>query len=507
MIKILRKHRNWLMIVIAILALPFCLYFVKSDTSQIRSDDFVQMYGRKVSMTEAHRYARLFQLSQLLGMTDLKDGLAPGGGTDDQKVATFIINLIVLRHEAERLGIEPGNSDIVETVKKLPALQGASGFDPAKYDNVERAVLPSFGFTDEQLRELARDEVCLKRIKEVVASGVSLPESESKSNYEQLYGKNFVSVVRVRSADFLKEVKVSDEDIKKYYEAHQSELKTEEKRKVEFVRLALSEEQKKLKDKERIDALQKLADRANDVSQALLEKGADFQQVAAKFQVPVETTGEFTTSAPDPKLKADPQLNQAAFKLTPPEPNSDPLQSADGFAILHLVGIVEARPLTLDEAKQKIVDQIKNERAREMATAKGRKAAETMRNVLKAGQPLQSALQQEGGLKAEKLEPFAVANEADSKNPPDKPKNEPTDMMMIKNVSAQLQPGEVSDFVPWIDGGLIVLMEKREPPDPANYQQTKATFEERYLKNAREYVFMEWLRDRQRDAGLQSAKG
>src|SRR6202030_4849178 len=161
----------------------------------------------------------------------------------------FIINLTILRHEAERLGIEPADSEIVETVRNFPELQGASGLDAAKYDQVERNVLPSLGFTDEQLRELARDELCLKRIKGVVASGVSFPESESKSNYEQLYGKNFVSVVRVHSADFVKEIKVSDDDIKKYFEAHKDELKTEEKRKVEVVWLALSEEQKRLKDK------------------------------------------------------------------------------------------------------------------------------------------------------------------------------------------------------------------------------------------------------------------
>src|SRR5205823_13089727 len=118
--------------------------------------------------------------------------------------------------------------------KDFTALRGQSGFDPAKYDQAGRGVLPSLGFTDEQLREIAHDQLCLKRIKQVVASGVSLPESESKSNYEQLYGKNFVSVVRVRSADFLKEIKPSDDDIKKYYEAHKGELKTEEKRKVEF---------------------------------------------------------------------------------------------------------------------------------------------------------------------------------------------------------------------------------------------------------------------------------
>jgi len=438
-------------------------------------------------------------------MSDLRDGLAPGGGKDDLKAASFIVNLIVLRHEAERLGIEPDESEVVNTVKNFPAFQGQSGFDPAKYDQVERNVLPMFGFTDEQLRELARDELCLKRISEVVVSGVTMPESESKSNYEQLYSKNFVSVVRVHSADFAKDIKPSDDEIKKYYDAHKGELKTEEKRKVEFVRLALTEEQKKLKNKERIDALQKLADRANDVSQSLLEKGADFHQVAAKFQLPVDSTGEFTSSAPDPKLKTDSQLNQAAFKSTKEEPNSDPLQTADGFVILHLAEIVEARPLTFDEAKPKIVDQIKAQRAREMATAKGRQVSEGLKSALKSGKPLPAALQQTGGLKPEKLQPFSIADEIEAKNSPDKPKNEPADIMIIKNAASQLQSGEVSDFVPWTDGGLIVLMEKREPADPAKYQQTKATFEERYLKNVREYVFMEWLRDRQHNAGLQFA--
>src|SRR5256714_8469416 len=441
MIKILGKHRTWLMIVIAILALPFCLYFVKSDTSQIRNDEFIKIYGRKVTMTEAHRDARLYELSRLLGVSDLSDGLAPGSGNDDQKVVTFIINLMVLRHEAERLGIQPSDAEIVETVKNFPGFQGPSGFDSAKYDQVERTILPSLGFTDEQLRELAHDERCLKRIKTVVTSGVTILESERKSNYEQLYGKNFVSVVRVRSADFFKEIKVSDDDIKKYYEAHKTELKTEEKRKVEFVRLALSDEQKKLKDKERIDMLQKLADRANDVSQALLDKG-DFRQVADKFQLPVETTGEFTMSAPDPKLKADPQLNQAAFKLTQQEPNSDPVQAADGFAILHLAGVVEARPLTLDEAKQKIVDQIKNDRSREMAMAKGRKAAETVRNGLKAGRPLQFTLEQAGGLEAEKMEPVKVADAGEGKKPTGKPKNETARTAVVQKGFAQVDAGE-----------------------------------------------------------------
>src|SRR5216684_3977333 len=344
-------------------------------------------------MTEARRDARLFQLSRLLGMSDLGDGLAPGAGSDDQKAVTFIINLIVLRHEAERLGIQPSDAEIIEAVKKFPAFQGASGFDGAKYDQVDRTILPSLGFTDEQLRELAHDELCLKRIKEIVASGVSIPESESKSNYEQLYGKNVVSLVRIHSADFFKEIEVSDDDIKKYYEAHKGELKTEEKRKVEFVRLALNDDQKKLKDKERIDALQKLADRANDFTQALLEKGADFKQVATKFQLPLQTTIEFNSADPDPELRKDPQLSGAAFRLSAQEPVSDPIQVADGFYILHLAGIVEARPLTIDEAKPRIVEAIKNGRMRELIATKGAEIVHQLREATEspAGAGLEAA--------------------------------------------------------------------------------------------------------------------
>jgi hypothetical protein len=153
---------------------------------------------------------------------------------------------------------------------------------------------------------------------------------------------------------------------------------------------------------------------------------------------------------------------------------------------------------------------MKNQKARETAASKGREAAEKLKTALKSGKPLPAALQEAGGLKPEKIEPFIIAAEEDEKNPPDKPKNEPADMMMIKNISSQLQPGETSDFVPWSDGGFIVLMEKRDPADPAKSQETRAKFEKDLATRNRAIVFMEWLRDRQRDARVQmsaEAKG
>ena len=130
-----------------------------------------------------------------------------------------------------------------------------------------------------------RDQISLNEIQKLLAAGVSLPKSELDENFRRGYDKLYVSVIRFRSADFDKDIKINDEDVQKYYDAHKAELKAGEKRKVEFVQLTLTEEEKKLTGKERIEALQKLADRATDFTQALLEEGRGLQAGGCEISI------------------------------------------------------------------------------------------------------------------------------------------------------------------------------------------------------------------------------
>jgi len=415
--KALRRHKDWLMIVIAVLAIPFVFYFVqRPDYGAMRSDQFARMYDRNVSMLEAQQIARLLSLAQALGMSEFVQTLAGGSGLNQNQVAVqFIINLLVLRHEAGRLGLRPDGSEIADVVRKLPAFQSESGFDMNKFSEFVRNALGPMGLGEEHIEQLVRDELCLNEIKRLLAAGISISKGELDENFQRGYDKFYVNVIRFHSADFDKEITVKDEDVQKYYDAHKTELKTDEKRKVQFVNLGLSEDQKKLKGKERIDVLQKLADRATDFTQALLEKGADFKQAAEKFKSPVHETGEFTAAAPDPQLKADAQLGAAAFKLTVQEANSDPIQVADGFYILHLTGITEARPLTVEEAKPKIVDALKKSRDRELMSTKGAEVVQQLREATKSGQPLEATIQK-AGVKSEKLPAFSLFEEETTKS-------------------------------------------------------------------------------------------
>jgi hypothetical protein len=503
MMKLLRRHKDWLMIVIAILAIPFVFYFVqRPDYGAMGRGDVGQIYGRKLTQLEIDGNARLGGLAQALGMSDFWETLSlrqPGNAG----YGTFAINLIVLRHEAQRLGLRPSPSELADVVRRLPAFQGETGFDMNKFSDFVRVALGPMGLGEEHIEQLVRDELSLNEIKRLLAAGITVSKGEIDENFQRGYDKFYVTAIRFQSADFNNGITVSDEDVQKYYDAHKAEVKTDEKRKVQFVQLGLTAEQKKLTGKERIEALQNLSERANDFTQA----GADFKQAAGKSELQVHETGEFTREAPDPQLKVDPQLSAAAFKLSVQEPNSDPVQVADGFYFLHLTAVIEARPLTPEEAKPKIVEALKKSRSRELMSTKGAEAVNQLREATKSGQPLEAAIQKTGA-KPEKIPPFSLIDEEKTKAEGKEPKkDEPPDLPAIKDAVAFLNAGEISDFSPSGETGFIVVLEKREPSADANAAEKKAAFEKRLLDNKQRIVLYEWLHERQQAAGLQSSKG
>jgi len=504
MINILRKNQKALWIVIAFLCVPFVFYFSNSNIGAIGNDRFGTIYGRSVPVLEFQRNARLFNLARDLGMFTFLQDMVAGADSQEEAYSDFTWNRLILRHEADRLGIKAPPQEVVKVVKGLRAFQGQNGFDIARYNEFTQTALPAMGFTDAQIEELAADQLTLERLKELIGTGVQIPEAESKDNYERAHGRLDVGVVRLRTEDVAKDINITEEDVSKYYEGRKAELNTEEKRQVSFVSFGLSEEQKKLAGKERVEVLQKLADRANDFSQALLEPGADFNQVAAKFELPVQATGNFTKIAPDPLLSLNPQLTPAAFRLTPQDPNTDPMQVTDSFYVLHLNGVEAAQPLTLDEARPQIMTALKEQRSREFLATAGATVAQKLRESLKSGAPLEAAAQQ-AGYPLEKIPPFTLSDPPARRMEADKPPQpEAPDLQMVKGKISEMNPGEVSEFLPTESGGVVAILEKRDQPAPEGYAAGKDSFNSRFLQNKQEIAFHEWLRERRRDAGVKA---
>src|SRR5207247_9008391 len=160
----------------------------------------------------------------------------------------------------------------------------------------------------------------------------------------------------------------------------------------------------------------------------------------------------------DPQLRGDRQLGAAAFKLSAQQPHSDAVQVADGFYILHLTGKTEARPLTLEEAKPKIVEALKKTRARELVSTKGAELVQQLREAKKSGQPLEAAIQK-AGVKGESLPAFSLIEEEPQKSENKEQKDQHSELLAVKDAVALLNPGYVSDFVPAGTDGFIAILE------------------------------------------------
>ena len=118
MITILRKHHRWLMIVIAILAVPFVFYFNKTDFGAQRSTDLGRIYDRPVTQVEYTRNARLMNLSRGLGLSLGNDLMMANVASENEMYVEFTWNRLVLLHEAERLGIRPNSSEIATSSRR-----------------------------------------------------------------------------------------------------------------------------------------------------------------------------------------------------------------------------------------------------------------------------------------------------------------------------------------------------------------------------------------------------
>jgi len=499
MINIFRKHQQGLMVAVTILVIiSFVVLYNLPKLDKHGSDspnNIATVYGRGIGEIEVQRYARKLQLCADLGLFDLLQSLA--GASRERMYEDFVWNMIVLEHEADANQVRPTDDEVVEAVKHLEPFQTGGQFDPEKYATFIQDKLSPKGFTEQQLEDVVRDDLKLNKIKAIIGSTVAAAPSELRVAFETQYQKTELSLVRFDLAGIAAGLQISDDDARKAFDLRKDSLKSEEKRQVKLVTFPLPSGDKSLQGKERTEALQKLANRATEFTQAMLVKDADFDAVAAKFNLPVEKTGEFTQAKPDPKIAGNASLVTEAFRISLNDPNSDAIQTDSGFTVFHLEKIIPARPLTFEEASANLKEALKGERARETLNVRSSDIHKKLDDALKAGKSFADAAK-ELGLKVESFPSFSLAELGDLLKKPEAP--------AIIQKSMELNVGQVSDLVPVADGGVLVYVDKRQPVSEEQFNKEKTSLTESFTRSKRTMAFREWLRMRRDAAKIEAIK-
>ncbi len=497
MVNIFRRFQQPLLIVLTVFVIiAFVILYGGPGTrlDRLGSDRVATIYGRNVQPVEYTTIGRQFEICRMLGMFDLIIPLAQNARAMSEVTENYIWNTIVLRTQARKLGIEPTETQVAEAIQNLPAFQNNGQYDHARYSQAVQSVLAPRGMGSAQLEEIIRDSLRIQVLKDLLGAGYAPAPDELEAAYVRQYQKVEAALVRVSREEIAKGVQVPADDVQKAFDARKDTLKSAEKRKVQFVVFNLPEKAKDGPAPAAAD-LQKVADRADDFSAALLAPEAKFEEIAKRFELEVKTTPLFAASERLEEFSKQSNIAAAAFRMTAEKPFSDTLQTDKGYIILHLVETQASKPLTLDQAKPQLVESLKGDRVRELLSLKAADVRKKLEEGVKAGKTFVQAAEA-AGVKAEVLEAFS-RSESTLKGP---------DASLIQNAVSDLKPGQTSSALDGPEGTLLVHLIKRQPVDPADLEKQKASMLPMLETQRLDGLLSEWV-DRQRAAaGLQLAQ-
>jgi peptidyl-prolyl cis-trans isomerase D len=486
MITILRKNQRVLMLFVAVLTIiAFIWLYNPADTGQLGDTTVATVYGRKLSQADLEREVKNFQLALALGQFRLLEDLGGMARDEDRALDEFIWNRLVMQHQAKELGIEPTDSQIAGHIKAASVFQTNGQFDPAKYKTFLLEQLGPRGFTELQLENVIRDALRVERIKTIVSAPVAVSEAEVHEA-ARIFEKVNAQVVRFSLDASESAADVTEEEVKSFYEQNGPALIMPETRSVEYVKFSPPVTEKPLEGREKVDALQKVADAASAFSEQA--SSSSFEKAAEAAGQTIQTSPDFDRSGATPSPGNESQalgsdlknLAPSAFLLTEKSPASDAIQSGDAFFVLKLVRVNPQRPLTMGEVRPIAVRRLGARKAEARLREKAQAALAKIRETMAAGKSFSDAAAA-AGLEVQSFNDLVPSSGTLS-----------PEEQELAAATVLMQPGQLSAMIPSSNGGFAVYLSARAPVDETALAK-KPELASRILERKRRLLFIAWL--------------
>lgn len=475
------------MLVVAVLTIvAFIFLYNTTQLDELATIKNPTIYGKSLTPLAIDRQVKNYQLTLALGQFELLQKLGGTAQDQDRALTEFVWNLLVLQHQSRELGIEPTDDQVANRIKQIPIFQVTGKFDPLKYGQFVSEQLAPRGFTERQLEDVIRDSLRLEALSKIVEAPAAIGEGEMQAMARafQPVTAGFVKFERMKDAN---EIQVSPEEVSTIYQQNQSSLLTDETREASCVVFELPAGSK-LEGKEKVDALQNLANAASELTDSLEQAGSSLEQLAAKAGAKIVKLAAFDRTGnpaqPPSALNAETMsdIAPATFLIPKAGATSDVIQSGDAFYVIEVTTVNPARPLTLDEARPRIEAQLRAQKAEQIFTADATSAANALRAAVAAGKSFTEAAAVQN-LKVEEIKNVVAAAESTS------PENQ-----AIAGSTLLLKEGEISNLegAPW--GAFVAQLQSRAPVDQMAFGARESQIRESLLRNKRDLLFMEWLR-------------
>jgi peptidyl-prolyl cis-trans isomerase D len=328
-----------------------------------------------------------------------------------------LIRKRLLLQEAHAMGLTVSDDELANMLSLAPEFHVGGRFNKERYVQLLRAnKMAPAEFEEEQ-----RAQLTIQRLYGTVLDAVQVSEAEVRERYRIEQEKINLLFIRLPLARFVSEVKVTDDEIKNFYERNKESLKQPLKLQLEYLSYpfdqfvssaqisekdiseyyAANRDSKFRKPKEakvryislRLDPQadgkekEKVRARASAII-AEARSGKDFAQLAKKeSDDPTRATGGDVGWLVQGQLPPD--VEKAVFGLAKGEV-SNVIETPGGFQIVRVEDIREEKTLTLKEASGEIARTLKLEHGKREAA----KLAERDREKLIAGADMNKTAQE-----------------------------------------------------------------------------------------------------------------
>ncbi|MDO9023258.1 SurA N-terminal domain-containing protein [Zwartia sp.] len=391
----IRNHQRWMQFILLILIVPSFVFFgVQGYSSFMSSEPELASVGDQPITLGEFNQARTAQLEQYRNMLGAQfDPAAFDTPTFREELLNRMIDERTVAIAAMKGRYSVSDETLRRTIAAIPAVQENGQFSSQRY----RDVLAAQGMTPTTFELGLRRDLAIAQVLQPIGLTARVPSEVAEKLLALLTEKRTVERRTFAAADYISAVKVTDEDIKKWYDSNQALLQIPENIDVQYLVLNEEAASKEVKVSDaNIETFYKQNQarygqpERRRVSHILIEVPASADEtVKSKARVTAEDVAQRAKAAPQSfaalarefsqdsgsasqggdlgwisKNMLVPQVETSVFELEPGK-ISNVVESPFGFHIINVVEVQPASVKPLAEVKDDITNEIRKQLAAE----------------------------------------------------------------------------------------------------------------------------------------------
>ena len=394
----MRRHKAWLQWSLVLVVLAFIIFYIPdflrgSTTDAAAGDTIATVEGHAITSGEFRRtYQAQLQAYRSAYGGNMSEQLLKQLGIEQQILQQMVDEQASLA-EADRLGIQVSDEEVRQRIFAIPAFQDNGHFiGDQRYTQLLLMQRPPL--TPSDFEAGIRRSLVVEKLRASLTDWLSIPEKELEQEYRRRNDKVKISVISFAADKFRSQVMATDQEVAAHFDAHKTDFKIPEKRKIRYMLIDVDALRAKvivppadierayndnieqystpeqvrashivLKTEGKDDAAVKA--KADDILKQA-RAGADFGELAKKFSEDEATAKNGGDLDYFTRGKMVAEVDAVAFTLMPGQ-LSDVVKTQFSYDIIKVTDKKAGATRSLAELRQQLTDQISYERAQTQA--------------------------------------------------------------------------------------------------------------------------------------------